>query len=803
MWRNFLTTAFRNVQKQPFFAFVNVIGLAVGLTAVIMMFLFIHDELQYDKHHKDSEHIYRLLKHNDKPIPIHYGVFFKYLKGNLSGVEHSTMIKGNSYAVRHEENKFGQQLIGSVDSSFFDIFSFEAVEGDPSKTIRNTNEIVLTQSAASRYFGADDPIGKTIIIDNKYRAVVTSTIKDFPRQSHFRGDGITGIHFTEEVNPSALIHWGNGSFHFYFKLYPGTAPESIAMQIKDSYDKNAEEKYDNMDGLRLQPLEKIHLYSEKVRFEMSPQGSITTVRIFGVSAILILLLACVNFINLSTARASQRFREVGMRKVIGSGKGDLIKQFLVETSIYVVLAVAIALVLAEISLPWFNNLSGKAMTLHVFLEPSLLASSVLFILTLTILAGLYPAFILSSYSPSVVLKGANYSPGQGNKSFGLREVLVVFQFVISVALLSGSLLVQEQLSYIRTTNLGYDKSNRLAIVNPWDQQIVSRFDAMKSSFASIPGVVSTTGTHNIPNEMQNNYGVFQVKGQSTDNHLHAAVISVENNFFRAMKSKIVRGNDFPETLTNQSKDSLNLCIVNESAYKILKQNGTDNPLGKSLSGFWDKLPERKLTGVVEDIHFRSLHDNVKPAVFLVSKSGYPNYILNLIVEYQPGQQHEVVEEIKTRWASLSPEWPIEYKFLDKDFDALYKRESNMAAIMKVFTFIALLISSLGLVALSLLVLQSKVKQIGIRKVLGATEGELIGMFTWRFVKLVLIANVIALPLMWYAAIEWLNTFAYRTEVNILMLFYVFGVSLVISVMVVYYQTMKTARSNPVEALRYE
>ncbi|HKK10796.1 MAG TPA: FtsX-like permease family protein, partial [Bacteroidales bacterium] len=565
----------------------------------------------------------------------------------------------------------------------------------------------------------------------------------------------------------------------------------------------AEHKYDKMDGLRLQALEKIHLYSEKVRYEMAPQGSITTVRIFGISAILILLLACVNFINLSTARSTQRFREVGMRKVIGSGKSDLIKQFLVETSIYVLLAVAIALVMAEISLPWFNNISGKAMSLKVFLEPGLLSGSILFILTLTLLAGLYPAFILSSYSPSVVLKGSNYTPGQGRSKFGLREGLVVFQFIISVALLSGSLLVQEQLSFIRNTNLGYDKNNRLAIVNPWDENIESRFDALKESLSTVPAIVSTTGTHNIPNEMQNNYGVFQLKSQSTDEYLHAAVISVESNFFKAMKSKIIAGENFPGQLTNQAKDSLNLCIINESAYKILKQNGTEKPLGKTLSGFWDKIPQRKVVGVVEDIHFRSLHDKVSPAVFLVSKSTYPNYILNLIVEYIPGHQLEVLEEVKDTWATLSPEWPIEYKFLDKDFDALYKREDNMATIMKVFTFIALLISSLGLVALSLLVLQSKVKQIGIRKVLGATENELVRMFTWRFVKLVLIANIIALPLMWYAAILWLDTFAYRTSINILMLAYVFGVSLIISAAVVYYQTRKTARSNPVEALRYE
>lgn len=802
MWRNYFITALRNIQKQPFYAFVNVFGLAVGLTAVILMFLFINDELKYDTYHPDSERTYRALNGQDQPSPLILGVFFKYIKTNLSGVENITIVFPNRYTLNCDGQLFGQQKVIAVDSNFFDIFSWKAAQGNIHKALRTNKAVILTKSAAMKYFGTEYPLGKSLLIQNRYEGVVTAVIEDIPTHSHFHCDVITGLHLTEELNASALTHWGNASFHMYMKLFPNAEPQQVAQQITDIYEKDAVEKYTKLDFLRLQPLEDIHLHSSNVRFEISPQGNITTVRIFGISAVLILLLACVNFINLSTARASQRFKEVGLRKVIGSNKFDLIKQFLVETSFYVMIAVVFALVFAELIIPWFSQLANKEFSLHIFLDPVLFCSTLLFIIVLTLFSGLYPSFILSSYTPVVILKGVNYSK-QGVKRFGLREALVVFQFIISVALLAGSLIVQQQLNFIHHTNLGYNKSHRIVISNPWDDHMDIRFDALKNKLTQIPQIIETSGSHNIPNRMQNNYSTFQIKGTESEQYMHGAVISVENNFFSQMNTQLIAGQSFPKSLSDRAKDSLDICIINECAYKTLQQYFGVDPLGKVLTGFWDDLKTRKIVGVVEDVHFRSLHDPVIPAVFLVSKSRYPNYNLNLIVNYHEDSKEEVVKILEKNWASLAPEWPINYQFLDQEFDSLYKQEANMSVVMQAFTFVALLISCLGLIALSLLVLQSRIKQIGIRKVLGATEQQLLQMYIWRFVKLVLIANVMALPLMWFIANEWLSTFAYRTKVSIFLLFAVGGVSLIISIIVVYYQTMKTARANPIESLRYE
>lgn len=801
MLRNYFITALRNFTRKPFFAFVNISGLAVGLAAAIIMFLFIYDEYRYDRYHEDSEQIYRLLNNADNPSPRQLGVFYKYIEDEIPGVEASTMIFKNNYALKSGEKKYSNQEILSTDSSLFKIFTWEAREGNPQKVLTTPNTIILTERAAKKYFGSENPIGKQILLDNEYKCIVKAVLKDIPRYSHFKFEGITSLNLKEKMNASALTHWGNRSAHFYFKLNPGITPENVAKSISKIWDKKAEEEYIDMSKLSLQPLHKIHLHSENVRYEIAPQGSITTVRIFGVSALLIVILACINFINLSTVNATRRNKEVGVRKVLGSNKRALVEQFLFETACYVILAVVIALVLVELLLPWFSELAERPLTLLTLLSPGILIASSLFILVIILLSGLYPGFVLSGYSPQTAFKGSDKITPAKNR-FGLREMLVVLQFTITVGLLTGSYLVQKQFNFIQSKQVGYDRFHKLVVKNPWDSDMAGRFDAMKAEFAKMPEVKSTTGTHNVPTYLQNNFAALSPKGHEKK-YLRGAVVSVEPNFFETMGAKMREGRNFSQKRSNAAKDSLDLCVINETAYGQLKKMGLDKPIGHTLKNFWGNVPSRKIIGIVEDIHFRSLHDKVIPAVFIVSKNTYPNYNLNLIIDYQSKNPGEFLQKAEATWNRIAPEWPFDYYFLDSHYDQQHKREANMTEIMRVFTMIALFISVIGLIAISLFILQSKTKEIGIRKVLGASEGQLIQQFSWKFVRLVIMANIIALPLTWVVADRWLNSFAYKTSFSGWIMAGAIILTTTLSLAVVYCQTTRAARENPTEALKYE
>lgn len=804
MFTNYIKTAWRNFYRSRVYSLINIFGLAIGLATVIMIFLYVKYETDYDNQHSKRERIYRQInigkEYND---PIQPGIFMEFQRGQIPGVEHVTMMLKNDLVVRVGDKKLSDQEFLVTDSCFFRIFDFKVVSGNPDEILKKPNTTILTESSAKLYFGDEDPIGKEILIENTYRAVVGGIIEDIPRQSFVHFTGILPTDYTLQVNESAIKNWFNSSFHYYSLLSPGADPEQVSMALNEVWNKNVPDE--RIKGnIRLQPLKDIHLHSENIRWEIEPQGSITVVRIFSLTAILILILACVNFVNLSTAQNVKRYREIGLRRVIGASRKSIVRQFLIETTMYILLALMLGIALVEISIPWFSEVYGFRPDLSVMLEPSILSATILFLILLIIITGSYPAFVLSSFQPADALRSRGEVIGKTRKQrAGIREGLVIFQFIISVGLITGAFIVKKQFNHLSGMFPGFEKHQKLVISNPWDENMNSRFNAFKGELARMPGIM-TTASHNVPGDFQNNYLGVHVKGLDKEaNNISTAFISVENNFFDVMGARISEGNNFPQDLTDIAKDSLPLCIINETLAGIIRNQGIEEPVGEYLSGFWDKIPSRRIIGVVEDIHYRSLHNKVYPAVFIVSKQPYPNYVLNMIVDIDRENLGEAYREIEDAWNRVSQDWPFRATFLDNKLQELYVKEANLVRIIEVFTFLALAISLIGLTALVMFSLRNRIKELSIRKVLGASPRLLFWFYSWKYVRLVLLADIIALPLIYYLGKEWLEQFAFRIDITIWILMISVVVSVVITVITISYQTYRASRINPADSLKYE
>jgi len=807
MFRNFLITIIRNFNRSKWFSIVNILGLSTGLAAVFIIFLYIYHETGYDRMYAKGDRIYRqVLVGKENNYPIQPGVFLQYQRNELKGVEAVTMLMKRQLTVKAKEKVMGSQDFIVADSLLFSFFDWKSLNGNAAEALRRPGTVILTQSAAKKYFGNTNPVGQVMLFENSYKATVSAIIEDIPQQSFVHFLGILPLDYSRATNASELREWGNSSFNFFCLVNPGYSLSEIKAGIFNCWKKNS--PYGTKaktNPFRLQLLRDIHLHSETNRWEIEPQGSITTVRILGITAILILLLACINFVNLSTARNAKRFREIGLRKVVGSQRYHIILQFLLETAFYILISLIFALLFTELFLPWFSGLAGADLRLGTLLRPEVFSVVLIVLLLLIGLAGSYPAFVLSAPKPAVVLKKQGESFVINSRvSIGLREVLVIVQFFVSVALITGAIIVQKQLNFFSESRLGIESHQKVVIKNPWDNFMTQRFDALTAELKKMPEVKAITGSHNVPGQFENNYGVFFIKGTDPKNQsIQAALISVENNFFEVMNSSILRGEGFPKTMSKAELDSFPACVVNESLATQLNAMGTGDVIGRSLSGFYDPLPSRKIIGVVNDIHFRSLHDKVMPAAFIVSKSVYPNFNLNILVDIDSRNMPGTMKKIESEWQNITKDWPFESYFLDQRYASQYVSEQNLSVIIRAFTAIALIISFLGLLALVMFVSQSKRKELGIRKVLGAGDNSLIRLMSWRFVRLVLVADVMAIPIILWLCSHWLSGFAYHIEIGWFIPIAVIFFSMIFTFAAILWQTWRAVTANPVDVLKAE
>ncbi|WP_128545971.1 ABC transporter permease [Larkinella soli] len=807
MIRNYLKIAVRNLRKHRGFTFINIFGLAVGLACCLLILLYVLDELSFDRFHEKADRIYRINSDikfggNDMHMAVSPDPMGPTLVKDYPQVENYVRLHARgTWMVRRagQVQKLSEPNIMFADSTLFDVFTLPLVAGDPKAALREPATVVVSEAAARRHFGAANPVGQTLLFDDKpFR--VTAVMRNMPANSHFRTDFFLSM-LSDDYQWGV---WLSNNHHTYVLLKEGVDPKAFEKNFETMIQKYlGPQAYQFLDSsisdLRkagneirysLIPLTDIHLRS-KQNIELAPNSDIQYVYTFAAVAVFILLIACINFMNLSTARSANRAKEVGVRKVLGSVKQQLIGQFMTESVLMAVLAMGLALILVTFSLPFFNDMSTKALSVNSLWSGPFLPVLVALPIGVGLLAGSYPAFFLSSFRPISVLKGRI---NLGLKSAGLRSGLVVFQFMMSVILIAGTMIVYRQINYIQTKKLGFDRSRVLTVNGAY--ALGKGAETFKNEVLRIPGVQygSISGYLPVPSGRSDSPlfpegEINEKKAVSTQNW------GVDFDYVKTLGMEIVKGRDFSR---NFGSDSAGI-ILNEAAVKIF---GFKDPIGKRVSRMMDNegkvLKTYTIIGVVKNFHFESLRQNIG-ALSLVLEPNTGAVSFRLAGQDLPA----LVKQVEAKWKQLAPGLPFDYYFLEDSFDQMYRAEQRVGRIVLTFSVLAILIACLGLFGLAAFMAEQRTKEIGVRKVLGASVTSIVALLSKDFLRLVLIAIVVATPIAWYAMSEWLKEFAYKIDIP----WWVFVVSGVLAVgiafLTVSFQSIKAALTNPVTSLRSE
>lgn len=788
--------------KGDIYSLINLMGLSIGISACLMIFIYIADELRYDRHNHEPENIYRVLLETparESVGAILPAVMYNSLENRLSGVEKigRLQILSNDLVFKEEAGEpMIENQLAFADPTILDIFSFEFIKGNPSTALSTPYSLILTESAAEKYFGNKNSVDKTLLLENALPFVVSAVIKDLPEQSHFQFSVLGNLQAMSSLSPAVLTNWHNLSQIFYIRLFPGADPLNVAEQITQIV-WDANETYNERTYFHLQPLTDIRLKSGHVEWEVAKTGNIMVVRVFSLIALLILALACFNFINLSLAMSVKRAREIGIRKAMGAGRPELIKQFIAETFFLGLIALILALLVVEIFLPALNNLTGKNLSAEIFTSPNVLTFAAILLILISLIAGGYPAVVISRFKPITALKGMKMSSNQGSSGktvqFRLRQLLMVLQFSVSTALIVVSLMILLQMRYMTGRHPGYVKENLISIKNPMDDHMETRALWLKNQLLQHKDITDVSFAHNLPPVKPHIYSNFGFESEDGASQIHGVLISVDSDFFTAMQSRIILGRDFSSEM---STDEPNAAIINST---MLAQMNVDDPTGISLNGFHDHTP-RRIIGVVEDIYYNSLHEPVGPMVFYIGADRYPQNFFNILVRYKEGTTASTLTTLENLWNEEAANWPLQYQFIDMQVNEFYQEDRQTMLIVISFSAIAILLSIMGLIGLALYTASARTKEIGIRKVLGAGIKEIILMINKEFGILVIISNLIAWPAAWYFIHRWLENFAYHIHIQLFAfviptLFVFFIAILVVSVI-----SLRAANQNPVNTI---
>jgi putative ABC transport system permease protein len=775
MLKNYLKITWRNIRNNKIYSFINIMGLAVGMATCILILLLVQDELNFDKFHENYSDIYRTIpefqgtKYYSNPLAL--AAVFKEQYPEVRQI--------TRFCSRYWLMKYGDRIYNErgalVDDDFLNMFTFPLIEGTPETVFASRESIVLTERAAAKYFGNQDPIGKSLLINNDIALIVTGVLKDVPKNSHLQFDFLASMRLMGER--------GDTSWSYEAGTY---ALLEKNVSIQDFVDKISgfvmeHDKRTNQNVvLHIQPLSKVHLYS------LNGTDPILYVYIFLTIAIAILIIACINFINLTTARSNTRAKEIGMRKVVGAERADIIRQFIGESFILSALALLVAMVLVYLFLPAFNRLAEKQLTLNVAGNASALLLLLGIILFTGLASGSYPAFMLSSFRPSNILRRGKLQSGSGG--FVLRKILVVSQFTATIVLIIGTIVMYKQLNYIRNKDIGLDRDH--VVVISMNRELREAYRAFKNEIKQYPNVINVTAARRIPTNIGHMNPVYW-EGKGPQDYVTMTDASVDYDYFETLGMQIIQGRSFSEKYATDTENY----VLNEEALRITE---LESPIGKMFSCWED---EGKIIGIVKNFHASSLHSEIGPVIFTLSqRHGSHSYIF---VKIRPNDISGILSDLEKKAGEFAPNNLFEYSFLDDEFNRQYGSDKRRGEIYKSFTFLAIFISCLGLFGMASFTAEQRTKEIGIRKVLGASIANIIALISKDFLVLLFVSNVIAWPVAYYLMNKLLNNYAYRTGIAV-WVFIVSGIAAVfIALFTVCIKIVRAALFNPVNSLRYE
>ena len=807
MLKNYLKIAFRNLWRNKAFSAINISGLAIGLATCLVIMLYVTNELGYDRFNEKADRIVRIVfkaSINGEKVEVATAAAptAQTLLANYPEVEEATRVRvyGAPF-VTYNNQTFKEDRFAFVDANFFQVFTLPLIQGNAKTALTEPNTIIITKAIAQKYFGNEDPMGKVLQLKNEKTSYkVTGVIDKVPTNSHFHFDIFGSMAGVEEAKETT---WMSNNFNTYLVLRPGfnykqleakfpaLLQKQMGPEVQKALGISLEEflKKGNKVGLFLQPLTAIHLHSD-FKGEFEPTGDIRYVYIFGAIAVFMLLIASINFMNLSTAGASKRAREVGIRKVLGSVQGELVRQFLLESILLTIIALVLAILLVYLALPTFNDLAGKELTFHFTEDLWLLPVLLLFGLIVGILAGSYPAFFLSSFRPVAVLKGTLTA---GKESLSLRSGLVVFQFFISIALMIGTTVVYQQLNYIQNKKVGYDKDQVLVL---HDTYVLGKQEEIyRQQLEQDPRVVSASISSFLPVGPSNNNNSVVIPDNNGAQAVSTSQYGVDYNYIPTMGMQVVVGRNFSKDFATDSTGM----IINEAAVRAF---GWGNKvLGRKVTRFIDKEGNKathRVIGVVKDFHFQSLHQRITPLVMMLGNNSG-----SMIVKVKTKDIAGLAATMKNKWNNFTTDAPMAYSFIDERFAQTYRAEQKIGRILGIFSGLTIFVACLGLFGLATFTAEQRTKEIGIRKVLGASLTNIVALLSRDFLKLVLLANILAWPLAWWAMHKWLQDFEYRTSIG-WWVFVLAGIAaLFIALLTISFQAIKAAVANPVNSLRSE
>lgn len=811
MLKNYFKIAWRNLARNRVFSAINISGLAIGLASCMLISLYVIDELSFDRFHEKAGRIVRAtLKGTMQGGIINESHVMPptaaALKADYPEVLESTRLRqGGRPLILLNNQIFNNERLAFVDSNFFSVFTLPFLEGNPKSALTEPNTIILSETTARKLFGKTDVLGKTILFKDRTQTYrVTGVIKDMPANSHFRFDLLGSM---ATLDDSRSTSWMTSEFFTYLVLpegydykkleakLPATIDKYISPQLKQAMGVNMAEfrKQGNNLELRLQPLTDIHLHSD-FQYDLDVNGDITYVYIFGAVAVMMLLIACINFMNLSTAGSSKRAREVGVRKVMGSAKSELVGQFLTESILLTAIAMVLAAMLCFAALPLFNQLSGKNLSLEWNSIPGLLPALIGFALVVGLFAGSYPAFFLSSFKPITVLKGGSsvIQLNSSGKSINLRSSLVVFQFCMSIILIVGTTVVFQQMQFIRNKKLGYDK-DQVIVIPTWD--LGKNTEAFRQGLTNDSRVAHVSLSGYVPAGPSDNNNYMVNPDGKVDRMVKTLRYDVDYNYIPTLAMEMARGRNFSKEFGTDSTG----IIINETAVRSFGWT-PENALNRTIthSDNSGKKYEYRVIGVVKDFHFKSMHEQIGPLVMTLNNGwGW------MLVKTRTAEVSGLLASMKSVWDGFHTDMPFSYTFLDERFNDTYKAEQKTGQILGTFAGLTIFVACLGLFGLAAFTAEQRTKEIGVRKVLGASVAGIIALLSRDFLKLVVIALVIATPAAWWLMNKWLQEFAYKVNLS----WWVFPVAGIVSALValatISYQSVKAALMNPVKSLRAE